>query len=277
MTLPIVVNKDDFFLHVEEAKSYTEKIKVRYQKAKPYPHIVIDDFLPQVLADRLVSEFPAPDEQNHHTYNIGYLGSSKRQYRPEACSPFCRQFFRFLNSQPFLEFLEALTGHHGLIGDPHFEGGGFHETLSTGKLGVHADFRIHKRLNLLRRINFLLYLNPEWDTQYGGDLEIWDRDMTGCVHSIPPIFNRCVIFSTDATSFHGHPEPLRTPAEITRRSIATYYYTASSKVWTEVKKSRTNFIARPNESSEIKRKLFLIRIRNYFRRVVPHSLWRRFF
>ncbi len=46
------------------------------------------------------------------------------------------------------------------------------------------------------------------------------------MHTITPVFERCVIFNTHAKSFHGHPEPLATTHEITRKSIALYYYIA---------------------------------------------------
>ena len=48
--------------------------------------------------------------------------------------------------------------------------------------------------------------------------------MSKCVKSIKPIFNRAVIFSTDDTSYHGHPDPLNCPENIQRRSLAFYYY-----------------------------------------------------
>jgi hypothetical protein len=40
-----------------------------------------------------------------------------------------------------------------------------------------------------------------------------------------PVFNRCVVFSTTSTSYHGHPTPLACPPGRTRKSLATYYYT----------------------------------------------------
>ena len=36
--------------------------------------------------------------------------------------------------------------------------------------------------------------------------------------------NRVLIFTTDVTSFHGHPEPMRCPEGVSRRSLALYYF-----------------------------------------------------
>ena len=83
-------------------------------------------------------------------------------------------------------------------------------------------------------LNMLIYLNKDWKNTYGGNLEIWDRNASKCVRVIEPIFNRRVIFSADSTSYHGHPNPLTTPADTTRKSIALYYHTASKEIYNEI-------------------------------------------
>ena len=107
-----------------------------------------------------------------------------------------------------------MTGIEGLIPDPDFLGGGFHETLRGGHLGIHADFNIHKRLILHRKINVLIYLNDNWKESYGGNLELWDKKMNGKVVSVSPTINKCVIFNTDIDSFHGHPDPLKSQIKL---------------------------------------------------------------
>jgi hypothetical protein len=49
--------------------------------------------------------------------------------------------------------------------------------------------------------------------------------MTRAERKILPVFNRCAIFNTTSTSYHGHPTPLACPPDRTRKSIASYYYT----------------------------------------------------
>jgi len=129
-----------------------------------------------------------------------------------------------LNSSTFLNFLESLTGIQGIIPDPHFNGGGLHQIERGGYLKIHVDFNRHKRLKLDRRLNLLLYLNRDWQEEYGGHLELWDRDMNRCHQRILPIFNRCVIFNTNDFSYHGHPDPITCPEGMTRKSLALYYY-----------------------------------------------------
>lgn len=71
----------------------------------------------------------------------------------------------------------------------------------------------------------MIYLNPDWQDDWGGFLDIAEPDLKNS-KSIKPIFNRAVVFSTTDFSFHGHPDPLRCPEDVRRRSIALYYYTS---------------------------------------------------
>jgi Rps23 Pro-64 3,4-dihydroxylase Tpa1-like proline 4-hydroxylase len=125
-----------------------------------------------------------------------------------------------------LLWLEALTGIEGLIPAPYFGGGGLHQIEPGGFLKIHADFNVHPKLKLDRRLNMLVYLNKDWRDEYGGHLELWDRDLSACRKKILPSFNRTVIFSTTDTSFHGHPHPLTAPVGMSRKSVSLYYYTA---------------------------------------------------
>jgi hypothetical protein len=91
---------------------------------------------------------------------------------------------------------------------------------------VHADFTAHHTEETWqRRVNLLLYLNPRWDPEWGGELELWSTDMARCERTIAPVGNRVVLFSTGEDAYHGHPEPLRCPPGVARQSMALYYFT----------------------------------------------------
>ena len=124
-----------------------------------------------------------------------------------------------------MEFVGQLLGIDDLIADPSLEGGGLHQSTRGGFLNIHADFTVHPHhRNWQRRANILLYLNEEWRPEYGGDLELWSADMKECVEKVSPVANRALIFTTDPTSFHGHPEPMLCPEGVARRSLALYYF-----------------------------------------------------
>ena len=130
-----------------------------------------------------------------------------------------------LHSPRFLEALAAATGVDGLIVDPHLDGGGLHQIERGGRLAIHRDFMEHPIMHVDRRLNVIVYLNEGWREEWGGALEIWDRNLRRCERRIAPVFNRTFVFLTTDYSYHGHPDPLDCPPGVTRKSVALYYYT----------------------------------------------------
>lgn len=214
----------DFFLPRDKMKEIAASAGDSYRNAKPFPHIVFDDFMDRAVLDAVLAEFPAPGQIRWQKFDnakeIKFASSVDANF-----GPMTRLLLYHLNSITFLDFLTAVTGIPDLIADPHFEGGGLHQIRRGGKLGIHADFNKHARYGLDRRLNVLLYLNKDWKDEYGGHLELWDRSMTKCEAKILPIFNRMMIFSTTDFTYHGHPDPLQCPEDRTRKSLALYYFT----------------------------------------------------
>ena len=256
------------------ARSIGEGLSAEYCFAEPFPHIVLESFLPTEVARLALEHFPQQSLKSDRVFDIGYAGHHKRQILPAECDAQARQLFHFFNSQPMLAFLEGLTTIQGLIPDPYFMGGGYHETGRGGKLGIHADFRVNEQLHLQRRLNVIVYLNEHWQDSYGGNLELWSRDMSEKRREVAPLFNRCVIFNTDANSYHGHPDPLTTPEGVYRRSIALYYYTASKEIYNEVPNTSTIYHARPDDNRDTRREAWNLRLDQHLRQWVPPALLR---
>jgi len=235
-------------LDSEECRQLGKSLSKQYRTAHPFPHIVLDDFLEAGVLNRVLADFPSDKDRDYFDRDQERF---KFQYPPQGLqSGIIRNLFSELNSEAFLGFLEELTGIKGLIADPYFVGGGLHETKRGGHLGVHADFNVHEELKLERRLNLLVYLNEDWDEEYGGQLELWDKDMKECAVRVEPIFGRAVIFNTTLDSFHGHPEPLNCPPNRTRRSIATYYYSAPETGVAALPRRTTNFQPRPGSADK---------------------------
>ncbi|MGI0489151.1 2OG-Fe(II) oxygenase [Pantanalinema rosaneae CENA516] len=218
-----------------------------YANNTPFPHIMLDDFFPEFVLDNILNEFPKPDDIEWQRFKNSAekkLASRHEQQMGDAT----RLLLYQLNSATFISFLETLTGIEGLVPDPHFAGGGLHQIEPGGFLKMHVDFNKHEKINLDRRLNLLIYLNKDWEEEYGGCLELWDQNMTRCEKKILPIFNRFVVFSTTDFSYHGHPDPLTCPEGRTRKSLALYYYT-NGRPASEVKENAhsTIFLARPND------------------------------
>lgn len=234
----------------DECRAAGRALHDSYVAAAPFPHIVIDDFLDGAfLRDIARDAFPGETTLREHNKAQHRL---KRGFHPATLTHApARNLFHELNGQAFLGFLEEMTGIEGLIPDPYFSGGGLHETSRGGHLGIHADFNIHARMGLERRLNLLIYLNDDWPPEFGGDLELWNRDMSAAAVRTAPVMGRAVVFSTNLDSFHGHPDPLDCPPERTRRSIATYYYTARREGLDALPQRTTNFQLRPGSGDRV--------------------------
>lgn len=195
-----------------------------YQSADPFPHIVLDDFLPVDLARRLSAAFPGPDdidwvERDNENNRRRYQHDETKVPAP------LRAMLRELNSRQFVLFLETLTGIQSLLPDPYFIGGGVHISGEGDFLKIHADFNWHHKLQAYRRVNALLYFTDDWQPEWNGAIEFWDKEMTGPVVSALPIFNRLVVFSTGEHSNHGPRIPNACPPDTYRKVLNLYYYT----------------------------------------------------
>lgn len=215
----------------------------QYAAADPFPHIVLDGVLREEVFAAAAAEFPGMRDP----FWKGYLHVNETKYantQPDTWGPTLTAVARELVSPDFVAFLARLTGITGLIPDWTMDGGGLHQTLRGGHLNIHADFSTHHtHENWARRINILLYLNEEWRDEWGGRLELWDRDMTEVRGGVTPKGNRMLVFTTSHDSFHGHPDPLTCPDDVARRSMALYYFTEEAGA---VRRS-TDYRARPDD------------------------------
>lgn len=248
---------EPFFFDPEELQEVGRQHREGFQGAKPFPHIVLDDLVPPDVLRRVVDEVPSPEEWRRHpewtnrnkSYTVKLAVSKDSVLGPET-----RELLYQFNSSAFLDFLETLTGIEGLIADPHYFGGGVHQIEPGGFLKIHADYNIHPRLHLDRRLNALLYLNENWKDEWGGHIELWDESMSQAVQKIAPVFNRLVIFTTTDTSYHGHPEPLACPPGVQRRSLALYYYSNGRPEEEQSEAHSTLYQVRPDEDFDPKGK-----------------------
>jgi len=212
----------------------SKQLSSQYQEAQPFPHIVIDKFLPETILNSVVDEFNKNENWWYDRVKWTEPYQVNKFYWPHDIEtannmpndlPTISALINYLNSPVMLKYLEELTGIDNLISDELLMGGGLHKITSGGKLAIHKDYNVHPVNKMYRRLNLLIYLNKDWKTEWGGNLELWDKDHTKLEVSVEPLFNRAVIFTISEDSLHGHPVPLNTPENVSRNSIALYYFT----------------------------------------------------
>jgi Rps23 Pro-64 3,4-dihydroxylase Tpa1-like proline 4-hydroxylase len=225
-----------------------EKLRAEFATAKPFPYVRIDNFLDPAKAKAIADAYPSFDVALNQGKTFSTINERKKIQISDTSSYAApvSELNAFLASESFLDDLSYITNIPKLLADEHLVGGGIHVTGPGGRLDVHIDFNFIEERKLHRRLNLLLYLNSSWVEGWGGQFQLWDKDVKHCGATFAPIFNRCIIFETSEISYHGV-VPVSPEALFPRKSFAAYYFTVEAPPhWTGVSHS-TVFRARPDE------------------------------
>jgi len=196
-----------------------ERTAQAYREATPAPHAEVDGLFDESLLDLVEKEFDTMPRWREVRSRREHVF---RSVSSEDFGPATRLYMAAVNSPEFLAYLSRVTGIANLIADVTATGGGPHETRNGGYFGVHRDFVYHRETGLVNALVVITYLNRDWEPEYGGDLELWDK--RGRVRGTHPLFGRTIMLGHPHRAFHGCPKPLAAPEGRHRRSIASYYY-----------------------------------------------------
>lgn len=208
---------------LERLEARLPELREAWSSAKPFRFLVVDDFLEAAWAQEVMAAYPTPESDGWDDRTFAH---QRNKLTMTSGFPDAVQSFFDLTANPkLIDWLGRLTGIDSLLFDDTLQGGGLHLIKTGGFLDVHVDYNYHPITSLHRRLNLLLYMNPDWKTDYAGALELWDMDTKSKLADIEPFFNRVVVFETNEVSYHGHPRPWAGPSDVHRRSLAVYYYT----------------------------------------------------
>ncbi len=213
------------YINFEKLQKDKEQLKSDWNSKKPFRYMCYDNFFYTDKAESILKMYPNVAQGTWDGTTYIHQKNKYQQTKFEQDSIF-KSVFDELNSQQFLDFLSEVTGIENLVGDEKLFGGGLHQSLAGAFLNVHVDYNYHPETKYHRRLNVLVYMNKDWKDEYEGHLQLWDMSKKVMLENIAPLFNRMAMFETNEISYHGHPVPLKTPNGISRKSLATYYYTA---------------------------------------------------
>ena len=214
------------FINFDFLKDQQHVIRQDYQSKSPFRFVMFENFFKNDASEIIYKAYPAISDGKWD--GTTYIDQKNKFQKTEfEESSVFNTVFSELNSKEFLNWLEYISEIEELVEDNDLFGGGLHQSINGAFLNVHVDYNFHPTTKFHRRLNVLIYMNKDWKDEYGGHLELWDFEngQKNLLGKFAPTFNRCVIFETNEISYHGHPKPLHTPANINRKSLATYYYT----------------------------------------------------
>ena len=178
-----------------------EKHRDAYRTASPWPHVVIDGlFDPAVVARARAEELGPALELIPRRSNRRVKAES-----PGPAGPTAGAILQRLLADDVCDMLTTLTGIPDLVSDPTHWWAGVHVLAPGSFEAVHRDFAHDATGHLWHRVNILVYLNPDWQSEWGGQLELWDTSMTTCHRRVEPVGGRVIIFEPGPDALHGIP------------------------------------------------------------------------
>tara|TARA_A100001015_G_scaffold212192_1_gene237927 strand:- start:1605 stop:2435 length:831 start_codon:yes stop_codon:yes gene_type:complete len=247
--------------HLDNIKT----LALNYNNAAPFKHVVFHNFLNDKIYSEVSKEFNL-SKSNTMTYK--HFSQDKYALTDiKEMGIQTQKLINFLASRECIDYLESVTGIKNLKFDPSLHNGGLHETRRDGHLTLHRDFNTHPHHpKWRRRINIIIYLNETWHEDWGGSLELWDDKRKNCIRKVSPKKNKCILFDT-TNSFHGYPDPIKCPENVTRKSLAIFYFTEEEK---ELESISTFYTTRASDSVIRKLTIFfdrqLVKIYNFLLR-----------
>lgn len=228
-------------LILERLDRDSERIKNDFASDKGIPthFVAIDDLLPKDIAARIAGSFPPGEEMR-------LLDSFReKKYTSKALDKFDPLIeditFAFQDDRVIKKVAE-LTGIKDAVGDPHLYAGGISAMARGHFLNPHIDNSHDGEQKNYRVLNLLYYVTPDWKPENGGNLELWDENVTRPVE-IPSLFNRLVLMATNEKSWHSVNE---VQADGRRCCVSNYYFSPHSPNGHETTHV-TYFMARPEQ------------------------------
>ena len=207
-------------INLDFLEANKEKLRLDYLLAKPFPHLVIDNFCDSKKMESLYAKIPELSNKSRD-YVFAKNKFEKSNYR-ELGEEF-EELFTDMSSKRMNNFLSFIANEEVFV-DPDNHGGGLHQGKKNSFLDMHLDFNYHPlKKGWYRNMNLLLYLNKDWKPEYKGHLKLVDL-RSGEEKEIEVPFNRMIIQQTRAYTLHGY-DQTNFPENKYRTSVATYAYT----------------------------------------------------
>jgi Rps23 Pro-64 3,4-dihydroxylase Tpa1-like proline 4-hydroxylase len=228
-------------LIVERLEAEADRIRAEFgaDRSIKAKYCVIDDLLPRDVAEQISLAFPISQKMRllDSFREKKYTSKSLDRFDPLIADiTFAFQDHRVIDR------VAELTGIREAVGDPHLYAGGISAMERGHFLNPHLDNSHDGEQKNYRVLNLLYYITLGWKPENGGNLELWDEDVTYPVE-IPSLFNRLVLMATNDKSWHSVNE---VKVNRTRRCISNYYFSPHSPNGYETTHV-TYFMARPEQ------------------------------
>lgn len=213
--------------HIRQKFHNYQELNNTFVGTPPFPMIVLDDFLPENVAKEMSQECNTIPDQFWTSFTR--RGSLMHECVNLEVAPKAFEFVTQMHSALGMNWLMHVTGIKDMIPDPYIVGAGYSKIPKDNCLKVHTDFNWNDQLKLHRMLSFIVYLNPEWQSDWGGELKFYDFNNQHEIQSIAPKFNRAVFWRYHKRGFHGFNDPVNCPADQTRNTFRLFFYISDAQ------------------------------------------------
>lgn len=126
-----------------------------FRNARPFPHLVIDNFFSSDFCNRLLSDFPASDKGDA-TNEQGDRGGGATIEDLRNLGETSKAGDDLVRSGEFLALISKITGIPDLIYDPYYIGGGTQENRYEHALDPHIDQLFSREQQFVRATQDLI-------------------------------------------------------------------------------------------------------------------------
>ncbi len=204
-----------------------DEIKQKFLSAKPFPHVVIDNFfkdefysdLPSILDDFYQSK---KEDGKKFESDIEKKWGSSGLDLPEKLIA----VQNLIKSNDFLSLVEDITGFNNLKLTKNINGRGFsffHVSEKGSYLGPHTDHTRDRHFGPYHVANIIIYASNSWRPEWGGGTTLYDKKINH-VETVEFKPNRALFFMHSPSSIHGSQEVFKN-AETNRHSFYYDFYT----------------------------------------------------
>jgi Rps23 Pro-64 3,4-dihydroxylase Tpa1-like proline 4-hydroxylase len=252
-------------LIVEKISQNREVLKANYKKSiHEIGYFYIDDLLPNDLVLKINSCFPEAKDMilKKSIREDKYIAVQMDNY-----DSLLEQVVYAFQHKNVVNSISEICEIEDLHPDVNLYAGGLSLMENKQFLNPHLDNSHDKDMGKWRVLNLLFYVNPNWQSNFGGNLELWPKGLNNNPIVVASKFNRLVVMATHQKSWHSV-SPI-TNSDFSRKCVSNYYF-SNFPLKNNDSFHVTTFRGRPNQpiiNQLLKLDSFLrMKIRNVFKK-----------
>lgn len=148
-----------------------------FAEAEPYPHLVLDGFFDRSVSDNLYEQTASIKNWiDTHVYKDQKHIANRLVADYSEIKGGLQEAIDYLYGEEMMAFVSSLVGVEVFRDPMSLRGGGLQRAIDGAYLDVHLDNCWHPRLEAWTVANCLYYLSSDWQEEYGGHLELWNKE-----------------------------------------------------------------------------------------------------